>query len=329
LNSKFLPITINTKASLPINVQITEQIKFMIAMETLKPGDAMPTVINLADFLNVNHNTIAAVYAYLIEIGYLVAQRGKGTFVAQNQIVEQIIKRQQFYQMLKPAASAAIQFGLDPSEFASAAYAQAISLNTLPVKLPLLIFVECHQHDANSYLRSIESNLGCHLELSELEKFRSKKLEGLEQFYAADLIITPVYHLQEVLQYTTSKQEVIGVNPTPTIPCLIKLSALSGNTIVWLIGRESSDCKTMKQIIEQTGISHLKFWETSFEDFQKNLQLLEKVSLVCVSGLVYDHVRQFITQPEKLLKFDFEIDKASITVLKTRLATIQSMWLPN
>ena len=86
----FLPIIVNSSAPITINVQIAEQIKLLIAMEELQPGDALPTVTQLAKQVGVNHNTLAAVYNDLISSNYLIAQRGKGTFVADTQVVRNI-----------------------------------------------------------------------------------------------------------------------------------------------------------------------------------------------------------------------------------------------
>lgn len=124
-----LSIIIDTQAPITINSQIAEQIKLLIATGDLQPGDALPTVTQLAQHLGVNHSTIAAVYNYLIESDYLIAQRGKGTFVANTQAVKNMISYKEFYKFLSQSFNAARIIGISPSEFAGAAYAQAVKLS--------------------------------------------------------------------------------------------------------------------------------------------------------------------------------------------------------
>lgn len=85
---QLLPIIVDSNSSINIKAQIIGQVKLLIALNELQSGDSLPTVVEFAKHLGVNHNTVAAVYNDLIESGYLIAQRGKGTFVAQNEIVK-------------------------------------------------------------------------------------------------------------------------------------------------------------------------------------------------------------------------------------------------
>jgi DNA-binding transcriptional regulator YhcF (GntR family) len=68
--------------SAPIWKQIEEGMRRMIALGALKPGDAVPSVRDLARSLRVNPNTVARTYQRLTESGVFVVRRGEGTFVA-------------------------------------------------------------------------------------------------------------------------------------------------------------------------------------------------------------------------------------------------------
>jgi DNA-binding transcriptional regulator YhcF (GntR family) len=45
-----------------LHLQVAEQVRNLIAMEKLKPGDHLPPVRRLAEFLNINQNTILRAY---------------------------------------------------------------------------------------------------------------------------------------------------------------------------------------------------------------------------------------------------------------------------
>lgn len=75
---------IQNDSQTPIHVQLEEQIHLAIHSGQLPPGGRLPTVRALAVELKVNANTVARVYRDLRERGFLVLERGVGTFVAPN-----------------------------------------------------------------------------------------------------------------------------------------------------------------------------------------------------------------------------------------------------
>ena len=66
----------------PIYLQIVDAIKMQIAQGTLKPGDQVPAVRELAVTAGVNPNTMQKALAELEREGVLYSQRTAGRFVA-------------------------------------------------------------------------------------------------------------------------------------------------------------------------------------------------------------------------------------------------------
>ncbi|HEX9161088.1 MAG TPA: GntR family transcriptional regulator [Thermoanaerobaculia bacterium] len=66
----------------PIWQQIEDGMRRMIVLGALKPGDAVPSVRDLARTLRVNPNTVARAYQRLIDGGLFASRRGDGTYVA-------------------------------------------------------------------------------------------------------------------------------------------------------------------------------------------------------------------------------------------------------
>jgi GntR family transcriptional regulator len=75
---------IKKKSKTPIHVQLEEQIHLAIHTGQLPSGSRLPTVRALAVQLKVNANTVARVYRDLQNKGFLVLERGVGTFVASD-----------------------------------------------------------------------------------------------------------------------------------------------------------------------------------------------------------------------------------------------------
>jgi GntR family transcriptional regulator len=69
------------RSHIPIYVQLVERVKHLVASGTLRPGDQLPTVRQLAAELRVNFNTVARAYRLLDEAGVISTQQGRGTYV--------------------------------------------------------------------------------------------------------------------------------------------------------------------------------------------------------------------------------------------------------
>lgn len=323
-----LQIIVDSQAPITINAQIAEQIKLLIVIGELQSGAALPTVTRLARQLGVNHNTIAAVYNDLIESGYLVAQRGKGTFIAHTQAVQNLLTHNQFYNLLAQAYTAAAMVGLSSSEFSAAAYAQAVRLSqhsSIPLKL---VFVEGLLHIPDVY-ETLQSEIGLPLLSVYWEDLKAEQPKALSQLLAADLVITTGQHLWEVTQLAAPEQEVIAIDVKPDLQLLTQISSLPRSAKMLLVCQSEAGSEVMKRMLQQAGISHINFQAVSLEDLRQNHQLLSQVDLVCASRLVEDIVRQYSPEREKVMVFNFSIEPTNISVLKARIAAIQSAKLTN
>src|SRR6266540_2990926 len=75
-------VTLESHDPTPIYAQLDRGLRAAIATGSLRLGDQLPTVRQLAVELRVNANTVARVYAELERAGVLETRRGVGSFVA-------------------------------------------------------------------------------------------------------------------------------------------------------------------------------------------------------------------------------------------------------
>ncbi len=71
-----LDIHIIKDSDVTIREQLVEQIIFLIATGTLKPGEALPSVRGLARPHKIHHNTISQAYQDLVDRDWLIRRRG-------------------------------------------------------------------------------------------------------------------------------------------------------------------------------------------------------------------------------------------------------------
>lgn len=75
---------IDKKSEVSVRQQLAEQIVFSIVTERLKPGEALPSVRELARRLKVHHNTVSQAYKDLARRAWLVGRRGRRVVVRER-----------------------------------------------------------------------------------------------------------------------------------------------------------------------------------------------------------------------------------------------------
>jgi molybdate-binding protein/DNA-binding transcriptional regulator YhcF (GntR family) len=85
-----LDIKLDDHSATPIYQQIAEQLRQLIAMEQIKPGDRLPSIRQLSHSLNINPNTVSRAYLKLEQEQVLVSRRGGGTSVKPQDIVSDV-----------------------------------------------------------------------------------------------------------------------------------------------------------------------------------------------------------------------------------------------
>src|SRR5262245_15984808 len=71
-----MDIHIDSSSDVPIRRQLTEQIVFLIAIERLKVGDALPSVRELSRRLKIHRNTVSEAHQELVRRNWLRGRRG-------------------------------------------------------------------------------------------------------------------------------------------------------------------------------------------------------------------------------------------------------------
>ena len=79
-----LPITLSNASGVPFYRQVVDQITRMIQSGSLKPGDQLPSVRELAAQLLVSLITIRRAYSDLEVAGMIIRRQGYGTYVQEN-----------------------------------------------------------------------------------------------------------------------------------------------------------------------------------------------------------------------------------------------------
>lgn len=82
-------ISINYRDPRPIYEQVKSSMRRLILSGSMQPGERLPSVRDLSAHLAVNPNTVQRAYRDLESEGYIYSIPGKGSFVANDQKVDQ------------------------------------------------------------------------------------------------------------------------------------------------------------------------------------------------------------------------------------------------
>ncbi len=88
-------IQLDFRSGEPIFLQIARQIEELVRRGSLKQGDQLPTVRELATELRINFSTVARAYKILDEERLISTQRGRGTYIWEEPDLETAQKLRQ------------------------------------------------------------------------------------------------------------------------------------------------------------------------------------------------------------------------------------------
>ena len=113
------PIRVDLSSAVPPSRQIVEAVLDGVAAGTLRSGDRLPSVRDLAVQAMLNPNTIGKAYRELTLLGAVQSRAGSGVFVADDAVsVARDRRRKETLIDFRRAAEHALRAGHDPDRLA-------------------------------------------------------------------------------------------------------------------------------------------------------------------------------------------------------------------
>lgn len=211
---------IDSQSPLPINIQIKEQIKLLIGKNLLSPGTPLPSTNQLADQLSINRNTIQWVYSQLKDEGLLVMQKGRGTRIADEHMIEEFKRRNPQYPFVEKIMTESNKAGYRAEDVLLAGFAY-IQLFGAAKKLTTYLFIECKVNSCYFYVDEIKRYTTAEIKTIDIDAPEQELLEAIQQ---ADVIVTTLARVERVksLEGATGKN-LISVGDPNDISLLLKL----------------------------------------------------------------------------------------------------------
>jgi GntR family transcriptional regulator len=93
-NNSTAQLLIDLHSGVPVYRQLIDQVRGGIAAGSLRPGDQLPTVRQLAVDLEINPNTVMRAYRELELGGLLETHQGTGTFISDKKLEKKSAERE-------------------------------------------------------------------------------------------------------------------------------------------------------------------------------------------------------------------------------------------
>jgi GntR family transcriptional regulator len=110
-------LSIDEKDNRPLYIQIVNRIKAQVNQGTLKPGDELPSVRELADSLGINLHTVRSAYLKLREQGIIDLRLGRRARISQlHKFSDNVENKAQLELRIKELITDAQLMGLTPND---------------------------------------------------------------------------------------------------------------------------------------------------------------------------------------------------------------------
>ena len=126
-------LKLDMNSTVPIYVQLRNQIVMGIGHGELKEGERLPTVRQLASDAGVNTMTVNKTYQILKAEGYIQTDRRQGAMVARNITMNKEFREKLEYELELLSAEASIN-GTDKSEFMKMCESMYSTMNPQPLQ---------------------------------------------------------------------------------------------------------------------------------------------------------------------------------------------------
>jgi DNA-binding transcriptional regulator YhcF (GntR family) len=313
-----MKINIERDSRLSIQVQLKEQIKFLILNGELLPGAQLPPARQLAGFLRVNRNTVHKAYQDLAQEGLIECWRGRGCVVVDRRTTMAPSVTAPILAIIDEALDQAGELGMDPGSFATMVYARAAQRQDVLVKRRMAI-VECEQAITRALAQTIQDRLAVEvipLALQDLQKHTAEVEETLGQ---VQVVATTFFHIQEVQRLLSrTNKKVVALGVKPHLKNLIQVAQIPAGTPAAMVCVSQLGALDLKQSLEGAGIKGLEAVLCGTDDPERLATTLPGLPVVIASDFVADKVRPLLQPGQQFIALDYTtLDDGAINLLQS------------
>ncbi|WP_219838076.1 GntR family transcriptional regulator [Paenibacillus sp. R14(2021)] len=315
MSDKPMLLQVDPDLTFNVNTQIKEQLKWLIGIGQIKPGDMLPAASQLAEQLGLNRNTINWVYSQLRDEGLVTIQKGRGTQVTDGSETQLLRKeRQPLQQLLEQTLREAKLLGQEPKPFLKASLAYVLLSEPQPSDQLRILLVECRGHDHPFYRQSIEQAAGGIVTTLFLED-----LVGNEQALGAAVqgvhaIVTTLNHAEEVKAlFARSERKIWVIGASVDTHLLLEIARLREGAKVAFVCLGKIGGEWMANRVREAGIHQIRSHSMGLDSREQLSLSLQDWDKIYASEAVYTELG--LLAPGKVELFPMQLERSSENLL--------------
>lgn len=308
-------ININKKISISVRDQIKRQIKLKIESGELTPEQPLPSVRDLASFLNVNRNTIALAYQELITEGVLKAEPGAGTFVhSKPALVDKRNLRKIIVESLNKAQE--LGFGLD--EITESFYNCIASLSTNSCPGSILV-VECNEPLLEHLRQTLTEEMQVRTEGILLGDLENAPDNFRQCFHDCTLVVCGFNHLEELSSLLPGfETKIVGIMLRTDQKILNAIRKIPDGASVGYVCVSQRSADTFYNSALFSGHKRLKRVITGVGNGEVLNQVLADCNTVFVTNFALSKLNINARPGQRLIQVEIDVDRNSLKLIKER-----------
>jgi GntR family transcriptional regulator len=299
--------------------QLKQILEYQIAIGNYPKGSTLPGVRGLALALGVNKNTVSRAYVELRREGLVESVKGKGVVVVNRPASkDRAAVAEEFSERVTPLIQQALWLGLEPARIREVLARIVDGLDVS--RFPRVAYVECNAFDAGSLAEELTAQLSIPFEAVVLPPSPAQGSLRLREF---DLVVTPLFHLQEVAAAMQDcPGQIEGVLLTPDVEVMLEIARLDSHVTLGLVAlgdRKRSVASLADLLRSHTGARVLAcaIYETAA------LQTIFSQADLIVDTLACHEQLMQLSPPKKVLTLRFSVDRQSVDYLGYRIRLLQ------
>jgi DNA-binding transcriptional regulator YhcF (GntR family) len=247
--------SVSRTLGVPLVTQIRDQIRGSIAAGDLRPGERLPPVRQLAEFLGINRNTVAQAYRLLENDGHVITRAGGGTMVAGDPGAPAPVASDQLLAIVLEAFRQARAAGFSVREFADlASYTSAH--DATPAHR--IVVIDDYQGELDFVCATIRRTLpGSDVDALLVTELQAADPVNLRQrLSAVDCALVAFYCLETVRPLLADVGvPVVAAGIGPTLSALRRISEECAGKRVAIVCTEPNGPEHMEAALRRAGIT--------------------------------------------------------------------------
>lgn len=307
-------------SGIPIYKQVKSFITERIRSGEFAPGYKMPTERELSDSLKISRNTVSTAYKDLEKEGLLVSHQGKGTFVSEHFDLSFVTDaNERVMRFIDLGLEEAMDTKMEPYDFLKLVEARVKEKLDL-MRTSNAVYIECNIEQAEAFAKQLEERTGMRCLPLTVQDLIDMKDETKLTIYNSKVLVSTFNHVSEVMEHTNQfNKEILGVAINPDLATVVRIARCPKDTKFAFVTISREFMEKTKLSLENSGLDDVDIIYTNESDDEKLSEIIKDVDICIVSPGRYKDVLRIMKDPNKIIRFEYNLDDGSVKALKSKL----------